>query len=245
MSKTLLVTGASSELGQELIKEVGKDYSSILCHYNNSEKAVLNLKKDVDNAELIPIQADFSDLDSTVQFVQKILDTGKIPDAVVHLASLPIGLFSKFEKTRWDDYEQELNVSFRSAVILLQKIMPMMAKRKSGKVIIMLSYNVINTPQIKNASVYSTAKYALYGLMRSLASEYASKGIWVNGVSPSVIDTKFTHNNMPDVLLEQASKSSPIKRNLRTADVIKPLKFLLSDASDYITSQNIGITAGN
>lgn len=245
MSKTLLVTGASSELGVELIKGAAKDYSEIIAHYHSSKNTVLNLKKEIACADIIPLQADFADLGSTKQFVQNILDMGKVPDAIVHLSSLPIGLFSKFEKTKWEDFEQELNVSFRSAVIILQKLMPLMAKRKKGKVVIMLSYNVTNTPQIRNASVYSTAKYALYGLMRSLAAEYAGKGVWVNGVSPSVIDTKFTANNMPDVVLEQAARESPIKRNLSTVDVIKPIRFLLSDDSDLITGQNIGITAGN
>lgn len=245
MGKTLLVTGASSEIGRELIRAVGSEYTTVVAHYNNSANAVTELKNNISSEKLIPIQADFTDLDSTVDFAEKVKATGLVPDAVVHLSSLPLGLFSKFDKTVWEQYEKEFNVSFRSAVILFQKIMPLMAKRRSGKVVIMLSYNLLNTPQIKNASVYSTAKYALYGLMRSLSSEYAQKGVWVNGVSPSVVDTKFARDNMPEILMEQTAKASPIKRNLTPVDVIKPIKFLLSDDSDYITGQNLGITAGN
>lgn len=245
MPKTLLVTGASSEIGQQLIKTVGRDYDSIVAQYNHNSASLESLRAGLGETELIPLKADFTDFKETVDFAEKVISLGIVPDAVVHLAALPLGLFERFDKTEWSDFEREFEVSFRSAVILLQKVMPIMAKQKRGRVVIMLSYNLLNTPQIKNASVYSTAKYALYGLMRSLSSEYAGKRIWVNGVSPSIIDTKFARDNMPDIVLEQSAKASPIKRNLVAEDVIAPIRFLLSDAAENITGQNIGITAGN
>lgn len=128
---------------------------------------------------------------------------------------------------------------------MFRKLITLMVKRKHGKIVIMLSFNLLNTPQIKNASVYSCAKYALYGLMRSLSSEYTKSGIWVNGVSPSIVETKYSRDNMPEVLMEQAAKESPIKRNLSAKEVTGTIRFLLSDSSDNITGQNIGITAGN
>ena len=86
-------------------------------------------------------------------------------------------------------------------------------------------------------------KYALLGLMKSLSVEYADKGIMVNGVSPDMIETKFL-KDIPDLVIRQNAERSPLKRNLTIEDVVPTFDFLLSDAADTITGQNIGITGG-
>ena len=61
-----------------------------------------------------------------------------------------------------------------------------MAKRKKGKIIFMLTVHTCQTP-LKGCADYITEKYALLGLMKALAVEYANKGITVNGISPGAI----------------------------------------------------------
>jgi 3-oxoacyl-[acyl-carrier protein] reductase len=119
-----------------------------------------------------------------------------------------------------------------------------MAKEKFGKIVFMLTSYTIAEPPQKYMTPYVTGKYALLGLMKLLAAEYAGNGITVNGVSPSMIDT-FFGGGTNRLVVEQNAEKSPIRRNLVPADVIGVLEFLLSDGADCITGQNIAVTAGN
>lgn len=241
-NKTLLVAGASSDIGIELIKRVHANYSIVLAHYNRSDGEILRLRQEF-GEKIVPVQANFMQEDATHAFVRSILDKGYAPDHYVHLPARPLNNI-KFSKTTWETFEEELDTSLRSAVILSQGFLPHMARQKYGKIIFMLSFNVINQPPIKYAVPYTSAKYALLGLMRGLSAEYAEKRVMVNAISPSMIQTKFL-SQVPSLIVEKNAAESPLKRNLFTEDVLPSFEFLLSDGADCVTGQNIGVTGGN
>ena len=138
--------------------------------------------------------------------------------------------------------DQAFEVSVRSIFHILQSFMPHMSKQKYGRVVFMLTSYCLGLPP-KYQSAYVTSKYALLGLMKALATEYDSKGITVNGISPEMIDTKFL-SDLPDLIVEENAAKSPLKRNLQVDDVVPMLAYLLSDAAEAITGQNIAITGG-
>lgn len=106
----------------------------------------------------------------------------------------------------------------------------------------MLTAYIIGIPS-KFQSPYIIVKYALLGLMRNLASEYAAKKINVNAVSPDMMETKFL-SELPELVLEQNAKNNPLGRNISIDEVIPTIEYLLSSASDIVTGQNIGVTGG-
>lgn len=239
-NKVLLVMGASSDMGAELIKAVHTEYEAILAHYNNSKSLIEELKSEIGD-KLIPIQANFLDENETNTFVQKILNTGYQPDHIVHFPAIK-AVPKKFIKDDWESFEKSLKVALRSIVIVLNAFIPVMAKQKYGKVVFMLTSYTLNVPP-KYLSSYITEKYALLGFMKSLAIEYADKEIMVNAVSPEMSDTKFL-NELPEIIVAQNAESSPLKRNLRVDEVIPTVQYLLSKNADRISGQNIGITGG-
>lgn len=236
----LLVTGASSDVGAELIRKISGNYGKIWAHYHSSEEKVLALRRELGDV-ICPIRADFSDAGSTQSMIDEITASGYLPDHVVHF-SAPKARNLQFHKTSWDDYQRELDTSLRSITEILQAFLPKMAKKKSGKVVFMLSAYVCGVPP-KFQSIYVTTKYALLGLMKSLSAEYAAKGITVNAVSPEMIETKFL-SELPELIVAQNSQQSPLGRNLRPEDVVPTIQFLLSPASDAMTGQNVAITGG-
>jgi 3-oxoacyl-[acyl-carrier protein] reductase len=240
-NKTLLVTGASSDVGAALIRRIHKEYITIIAHYAKSEKIAAALKNELGD-KIVPIKSDFSDENSTKALAKRLINEGFSITHFAHLANAALSV-RKFSKLTYTDFQNELNVSFRSAVILLSALLPVMAEKKYGKIVIMLSVNAINQPPVKFAADYTCAKYALLGLMKTLSAEYASKGVSVNGVSPSMIETKFLANT-PDLIIQKNAFESPLKRNLTVDDVIPAFEFLLSDASGCVTGQNIAVTGG-
>ena len=235
----LLVTGASSELGLALIEDVQEYYEHIFAHYNRTLDGLLALKEKLGD-KLIPIQADFAADSGAENLVAQIRAAGLIPTAVVHLPAEKI-TYERFPKNSWEQTSRGLDVGFRSAYLILQAFLPGMAKAKSGRAVFVLSS--VTARPVKYLAGYSAVKYALLGLVNSLAAEYAEKLVTVNAVSPSMIETKFIEN-LPELAVRQSAENNPQKRNARVSDVVPAIRFLLSPEAEYITGQNLVISGG-
>lgn len=166
---------------------------------------------------------------------------GIVPDHIVHLPSQK-DVLQKFHKADIDQYTTGFDTLVASIVLILQHFLPKMCGQRYGKVLFMLTSSTLNAPP-KYQSPYIVAKYALLGLMRSLSREYAERGIMVNGISPELMETKFL-SCMPELAIQQNAANSPMGRNLAVEDVVPMFEYLLSDAADAITGQNVGVTGG-
>lgn len=238
--KILLVTGASSEVGASLIQKTANNYDKIWAHYHSSKGMIDDLINELGD-KIIPVQADFRDMDSTKQLIEKIQASGEWPGHIVHLsASSPAS--QRFPKNEWNHWQEEIDTSLRSAVMILQEFIPKMAKMKSGKIVMVLTSYLFGIPP-KFQSSYITVKYALLGLVRTLAAEYAPKGITINAVSPDMMETKFL-SNLSELAIEQSAKDNPRGRNVKVEECVPAIEYFLSSASDMVTGQNIGITGG-
>lgn len=238
--KVLLLLGASSDIGIGLIEAVHQDYDYIIAHYHRENDKLMAWKENLQD-KLIMQQADFAEEQDTVRFISKIQDLPFEPTDIVHLCS-PFAEQNRFHKMSWDSFQEMINTSLRSLVQILQAFLPGMSKRKGGRVVVMLTAYTLNVPP-KFLSSYVTVKYALLGLVKALAAEYANKKICINGVSPEMIETKFLANTA-ELIVQSSAESNPMGRNLVVEDVIPTIQYLLSDASTFVTGQNIAITGG-
>lgn len=238
--RILLVLGASSDLGCELISQVALNYDVVLAHYHRMNEKLEKLIG-FHEGRVTGIQADFSDMAGAEQLVKELADRDLMPDHVVDLAALPLE-YTRFEKVFMEQCEAGMQTSVYSFARIIQSILPYMKKKRKGKIVAVLSSCTNGIPP-QFMSAYVTVKYALLGLIRSLSADYSDKGIQINGVSPEMIETKFLAN-IPDYVREKNAEVSPLKRNLCVGDVIPTIIFLLSDGSDCITGQNIFVTGG-
>ncbi len=239
--KILLVTGASSDIGKKLIMQIHQEYDFIIAHYNKDVEELNEIKQKLSD-KLILVEGNFQDKNETEKMIENIKKIGKIPTHIVHL---PAGKYEniKFPKISWEKFESDYNIAFRSLVLILNEFLPIMSKNKYGKIVVMLTSYTTNIPP-KYATSYTTSKYALLGLVKSLAHEYADKGIRINGISPSLIETKFI-KDIPELIIQQNANNSPTGANLQVEDVVPTIQFLLSEKANSITGQNIAITNGN
>lgn len=240
MSNTLFILGASSDIGIELIKSVKED-CLIIAHYNSSNERLLKLEGSIPN-KLVTLKADLSSEDELELLLNTIESNYGIPNKIVHLAASKIENI-RFKDVEWENFEKDLDISLKSLVIILNRFLPKLAKEKRGSVVVMLSSYVLGVPP-KALAHYTTIKYALLGLVKSLASEYAEKNIRINAVSPSMVETKFL-SNINEKLVEISAANNPLKRNAVPSDIAPALKFLLSDDSNYINGANLPITGGS
>lgn len=242
MSKNIiLIVGASSDIGLELIKNLDDEEILILAHYNNSSEGLIDVSRTIKNT-LVPLQANLSSESEINIFLDNIESKYGVPNKIVLLAANRVENI-RFKDLKWSNFEQDINISLKSSVLILNRFLPKLSKQKHGKILVMLSSYVLNVPP-KALSHYITIKYALLGLVKSLASEYADKNIQINAISPSIIETKFL-SNIDSKLVELGAYNHPLKRNAYVKDVVPTIKLLLSNQSSYITGINIPITGGS
>lgn len=241
MDRVALITGASSDVGLSYIAENIEEYDKIIAHYNHKSERLEELLKNYEN-KIVPIQADFLSIDEVKLLLQRLQDENLIPTHILHLAALSFNR-ERFHKTDVAEYQIMMQVSVYSIIEILEFCLPRMQKQKYGRILFMLSaYTTIPNP--KFATPYVVSKYALLGLMKAVAAEYASKGITMNGISPQMMETKFL-KEIPELIIEQHKMEAPMGRLIQMADVLPIMKLLLSDEASAITGENIGIQGGD
>lgn len=238
--ETILILGASSDIGRELIRAISVRECRILAHYNERSAAIEKIAEEV-NGEIIPLKADLANQQATISMIETIQREYGAPQKVVHLPA-PKFRNIRFATATWADFQLEMDVQLRSAALVLGAFLPKMAQAREGKVVLMLSSVTLGVPPAALAH-YTVAKYALLGLMKSLAAEYASKGININAVSPSMVETEFL-SLLPQRLVELTAEGHPLRRNARPSDVVPIVKFLLSPDANYLNGANLPATGG-
>ena len=239
MEKVYLITGATSDVGYELISTLkGNDAKFLLQGFGDAEKLTAFCEEN--GVDYKYFDVNLADNAATDSFVEQLKEYA--PTHFVHLPALRV-VNTKFKSFDEERYMMDTNVQVMSAVKICKSIIPKMQKAKFGRILFMgTSYVLANPP--KNTAAYVIAKSAVVGMMKCLAMDYAPYGITVNSVSPSMIETKFLAETS-HLIVEQAAAAHPMKRNATVKDVVPAMAFLLSDEAGYITGVNLPITGGS
>ncbi len=246
-TKTYLILGASSDLGIELIKKLNEENSTssekslYIAHYNSSKERLEAITLN-DKSKLICLQCDLSNMNTVDNLITEVKKYTDAPTHIVHLAAEPFH-YMKLKEFDRDSLIHSMDIQVCSFAKIMQAFLPIMVKRKQhDKVVIMLTSYVKGMPP-KFMLDYISTKYALLGLLKSLASDYSGKGININAVSPSMIETKFL-KNIDERIVQMVAENSPEKRNAKPEDIVPVIQFLLSEAANYMHGVNLSVTNG-
>jgi 3-oxoacyl-[acyl-carrier protein] reductase len=237
-----LITGASSDIGRELIR--GLDGKIIAhCRSGTEKLSALITEQPSLAGRLETVCADLA-VESDVQALIEAVQRGHgVPTHIVHLAAAPLQL-TRVTQIDWRALAADIEIQVRSIGLLLTTFIPLMVKSgRRCKVVIMLSSVTLGAPP-KFMAQYVVAKYALLGLFRAVAAEYSDKPICINAVSPSMVETQFL-SALPPKYVELAAAALPAKRLALVSDIVPVIRFLLSPDSDYISGVNLPVTSGS
>jgi 3-oxoacyl-[acyl-carrier protein] reductase len=241
-SDVLLLTGASSDLGLALVRRLlaRPEPPLVLAHVSSGGERVQALRDELHTDLLQTVQADFTSADAVAAMADRIAAEHGAPSQVVHLPGLKLR-YERFPKFDWDHFQRDLAVQLQSAIVLLQRFLPKMAKMPRARVVFVLSSVTRGLPP-KFMSMYTIVKHAQLGLMKALAAEYAGTGVTVNAVSPSMVATRFLES-LPEVAVQMAASSSPRGRHATPDEVVGAIAFLLSPEADYVSGAELPVTA--
>ena len=240
--KVALVVGGTGGLGRAACIRLAKDGFNVIIHYNKNKTLAEELKKEIEelNIKVIALQADILNDSEIKELISKGIRTFDKIDVVVNCAAAIIPDI-KIQDLLWTDFQKQLDINLRSVFNITKEVLPSMLKYGYGK-IINIGSSVVDKPNNSWAH-YITGKSALAGFTKALAFELAPKGIRVNLISPSLIDTDLTAN-IPLKIKLLSSAQTPLRRLANVSDVAGAISFLASDKSDFITGENIRINGG-
>jgi 3-oxoacyl-[acyl-carrier protein] reductase len=144
-------------------------------------------------------------------------------------------------RMRIADFEDVLRTNLTGAFLLTQAVISSMMKARWGRVINITS--VVGETGAAGQANYAASKAGLIGLTKSLAREFASRGITVNAIAPGFIETAMTHA-LTDEQKAGILAQIPLARYGADADIAAAVAFLASEGAGYITGHTLDVNGG-
>lgn len=234
--KIILVTGASSGIGYETCLSISRQGGTFIAVARRVE-LLEKLIEECGNKNSF-ILADLSQTED----IQKIVELIPNIDGIVHSAGIVTLAPVKF-------YSKELMNSIREtnfdSITLLINLITKKKKINKGSSIVLVA-SIAGLFGMKGNGIYAASKGALIAISKVWASEFSSNRIRVNCVSPGMVKTEITNKSIEDLSLEviqQDEKKYPLGYG-EVIQVANPIIFLLSEASSWITGQNLILDGG-
>jgi len=229
MSKVVIITGASRGIGAGLVTG-----------YRQAGYAVVGVAKSTppsDEPDYVAVQGDISEEGTAQRAVDQALDRFGRVDTLINNAGIYIG--KPFTDYTLDDYRAVVAVNLTGFFHITQRAIPLMLKQDGGH-IVNVSTSLVERADSKSPSALaSLTKGGLSAVTRSLAIEYASRGLRVNAVSLGVIKTPM-HGD-PASYAELASMH-PLGRMGEIADVVRGILYL--EQATFVTGETLHIDGG-
>lgn len=242
------ILGASSDIGKAYLIDLDEKLKEkhetgiVIAHYAHDKEELEKLAEKMDSLTINPFQANLANKDEVELLIAYAKDVLSVPDYILQFAAKPFA-YMRMKQFDWDRIMEDMEIQVHSLGRVLKHFLPDMSNQKFGKIVVMLTAYTIGVPP-KYMSNYMIVKYALLGLMKSAAIEYAGKGININAVSPNMMETKFLQN-IDERTVEMTANASTMGRNIHLDEVLPAIHFLLSEGSSYMNGENLNLSGGD
>ncbi|MBI2625738.1 SDR family oxidoreductase [Candidatus Parcubacteria bacterium] len=232
--KTALVTGGTRGIGAAIAELLAESGARVIVTGSRPESKA-RLPKGV---ELRFEAVDFLDHAAAESFAKRMAK--ERIDILINNAG--INRINAVGDIRDEDWNDILAVNLSAPMILCRALAPKMAERRFGRIVNITSvFGVVSRAQ---RGSYSASKFALTGLTRALALDYAGGGVLANALAPGFIDTELTRSILSEEQRREFASQTPLGRLGSAEEIARAAAFLASEANTFITGQCIVADGG-
>jgi len=237
--KRILVTGGSRGIGAGIARRLAESGARVAITYTSRPDAAGEVLKSLAGDGHFLVKMDVGDENSVNEGIQSVFKTFDQLDGVVNNAGVTRDQL--LLRMKAEDFDDVIKTNLRGTFLVTKAVLKPLLKARAGSIVNVTS--VIGHSGNAGQANYAASKAGIDGFTRSVAQEVASRGIRLNCVAPGFIVTDMTD------ALDEAQKNAiltkiPLNRRGHTDDVAHAVRFLLSDASSYITGQTIHVNGG-
>ncbi|RKX85994.1 MAG: short-chain dehydrogenase [Spirochaetes bacterium] len=239
--RSVLITGASGNLGKVLAETLSKAGCRIILQCRESKKIkMLEFQKTLP-FESIVLTGDISQPSEIIKLFMEIEKEYKTLDFLVNNAGLQ-GVVS-FENLNEEEWDSVLNINLRSPHLCTKAFRELHQKNPSSVPAIVNIASIEGSIPALSHAHYAASKGGLIQYTKASALELGGLGIRVNSVSPGLINTPGIEKDWPDGV-ERYIKASPLSRLVDPVEVANTVLFLLSPLSSGITGVDLRVDTG-
>lgn len=237
--KVAIVTGASRGIGRAIALALATEGAKVAINYASSSAAADEIVTEImgQGGEALALQADVSKPDQVESLFDAVTEKWGRVDVLVNNAGITRDTL--LLRMKLEDWQSVIDLNLSGVFLCTKAVSKLMLKQRSGRIINIASVaGQMGNPGQAN---YSAAKAGVIGFTKTVAKEFASRGITVNAVAPGFISTDMTSGLKSDEIL----KFIPLGRYGQPEEVAGMVRFLAADpAAAYITGQVFNVDGG-
>ena len=241
LNKSVLITGASGGLGQQLAFDFAREGAKVTVNYSSSIKAAEKIVTQITEAggQAIACHADISSPGDVKTMVETVVENYGGVDILVNNAGLNIDV--PFLELTENDWDRVMDVNLKGPFLVSQAVGHHMVAASKGRIINISATTAIQ-PRIGNAN-YTAAKAGLNMLTQSMALELGPD-VTVNAVALGAVDSPLVRELFSSEQLDQFKDGLPLKRFTTYEETSAFVMMLASDTAAYVTGQSIPFDGG-
>jgi NAD(P)-dependent dehydrogenase (short-subunit alcohol dehydrogenase family) len=241
--RTILVTGASGNIGRGIARRLAEAGAAIVVHYFSDEAGAADTAAVVSEVggKATVVQADLTSEDAVAGLFEKLKQQEILVDGVVNNAAAQPPP-QTLQDMSAEDWRAVMAANLDSAFLVTRNAAKSMSEQGVAGAVVNIASITGTDPSIGHGQ-YATSKAALIMLTRASALEFGPAGIRVNTVSPGLIDRDTLLENWPEGV-NSWQQRAPLGRLGQPDDIADAVLFLLSPASRWISGVNLVVDGG-
>jgi NADP-dependent 3-hydroxy acid dehydrogenase YdfG len=191
MQKTVLITGATSGIGEAAALKFAESSDRLIITGRRNErlKEMADHLRSTYGTEVLTLCFDVRDREEVIKHLGGLPDGWRQIDILINNAGLAVGL-SHIDEGDTDDWDRMIDTNVKGLLYVTRVIAPMMVSRGSGHIFNIAS--IAGKEVYENGSVYCASKHAVDALSKAMRIDLLKHGIKVTNIAPGMVETEFS-----------------------------------------------------